>query len=128
MRKPFSLAYLFYFVALLGCEGPQQGPDPSTIAQEHGTDSLALAEVRPPPLSSHVMVYHRALGMVVMFGGSDPNRAPSNTLWGWNGSQWRVLSTDGPLRNVLKIKPPLAISGDDTARFVNELDAALSGL
>ncbi len=97
MRKPFLLAYLFYFVALLGCEGPQQGPDPSALAQEHDTDSLALAEVRPSPLSSHVMVYHRALGMVVMFGGSDPNRAPSNTLWGWNGSQWRVLSTDGPL-------------------------------
>jgi len=39
-----------------------------------------------------------------------------------------LLSTDGPLHNVLKIKPPLAISSDDTARFVAELDAALSAL
>ena len=98
MRKPSSLAYLSCFVCLLGCGAPQEEPDPSAFAWEHvrSTDSLALATLHPPPLSSHVMVYHHGVGMVVMFGGSDPNREPSNTLWGWNGSYWQILSTDGP--------------------------------
>ena len=39
-----------------------------------------------------------------------------------------LLSTDGPLHNVLKIKPPLAISSTDAERFVTELDAVLREL
>jgi 4-aminobutyrate aminotransferase-like enzyme len=38
-----------------------------------------------------------------------------------------LLSTDGPRRNVLKIKPPLAIGDADADRFVGVLDAALAG-
>jgi 4-aminobutyrate aminotransferase-like enzyme len=37
-----------------------------------------------------------------------------------------LLSTDGPRRNVLKIKPPMVIGDDDAERFLRTLDAALS--
>jgi 4-aminobutyrate aminotransferase-like enzyme/Ser/Thr protein kinase RdoA (MazF antagonist) len=36
-----------------------------------------------------------------------------------------LLSTDGPRRNVLKVKPPLAIGDDDAELFLGTLDAAL---
>jgi 4-aminobutyrate aminotransferase-like enzyme len=36
-----------------------------------------------------------------------------------------LVSTDGPLHNVLKLKPPLVVSADDARRFLRELDAAL---
>jgi 4-aminobutyrate aminotransferase-like enzyme/Ser/Thr protein kinase RdoA (MazF antagonist) len=36
-----------------------------------------------------------------------------------------LLSTDGPLHNVIKIKPPLVFSLADAERLVSELDAAL---
>jgi len=36
-----------------------------------------------------------------------------------------LISTDGPRRNVLKLKPPLAISGDDAELLLRTLDAAL---
>jgi hypothetical protein len=56
----------------------------------------SVAGSKPPPLASHVMTYHAKLQQVVMFGGSDPDRTPSGTLWGWDGSRWNVLSDDGP--------------------------------
>jgi 4-aminobutyrate aminotransferase-like enzyme/Ser/Thr protein kinase RdoA (MazF antagonist)/murein DD-endopeptidase MepM/ murein hydrolase activator NlpD len=37
-----------------------------------------------------------------------------------------LLSTDGPRRNVLKVKPPLAIGDADAERFLEVLDGALS--
>ena len=36
-----------------------------------------------------------------------------------------LLSTDGPLHNVLKIKPPLVFTESDADRLVNALDAVL---
>ena len=36
-----------------------------------------------------------------------------------------LLSTDGPRRNVLKLKPPLAIGDDDADLLLRTLDAAL---
>jgi 4-aminobutyrate aminotransferase-like enzyme len=36
-----------------------------------------------------------------------------------------LLSTDGPRRNVIKLKPPLVIGDDDAERFLDALDAAL---
>lgn len=39
-----------------------------------------------------------------------------------------LLSVDGPLHNVLKIKPPLVFNQDDAARLASELDAALGAL
>ncbi len=36
-----------------------------------------------------------------------------------------LLSTDGPLHNVLKIKPPLVFSGEDADRLVETLDVVL---
>jgi 4-aminobutyrate aminotransferase-like enzyme/Ser/Thr protein kinase RdoA (MazF antagonist) len=37
-----------------------------------------------------------------------------------------LLSTDGPRRNVLKVKPPLAIGDEEAGRFLEVLDAALA--
>ncbi|MBT3189042.1 MAG: aminotransferase class III-fold pyridoxal phosphate-dependent enzyme [Anaerolineae bacterium] len=37
-----------------------------------------------------------------------------------------LLSVDGPLHNVIKIKPPIVFNEDDAARLVRELDAVLS--
>jgi 4-aminobutyrate aminotransferase-like enzyme len=39
-----------------------------------------------------------------------------------------VISTDGPLHNVLKIKPPLVFSADNSRHFVAILDKVLSAL
>jgi 4-aminobutyrate aminotransferase-like enzyme len=36
-----------------------------------------------------------------------------------------LLSTDGPRRNVIKIKPPLVVGEEDAERFLATLDAAL---
>jgi 4-aminobutyrate aminotransferase-like enzyme len=36
-----------------------------------------------------------------------------------------LLSTDGPRRNVLKIKPPMVLGDADADRFLEVLDAAL---
>lgn len=46
----------------------------------------------PPPLSSHVMTFVPSLSCVVLFGGSNPARAMSSTLWSWDGSTWRAYS------------------------------------
>jgi len=39
-----------------------------------------------------------------------------------------LLSTDGPLHNVIKIKPPLVVSAADADLLLNELDAVLAEL
>ena len=37
-----------------------------------------------------------------------------------------LLSTDGPLHNVLKIKPPMVLDAADVARALEELGRALA--
>ena len=39
-----------------------------------------------------------------------------------------LLSTDGPLRNVIKIKPPMVLNHDDVDRTLSELDSCLSAM
>jgi 4-aminobutyrate aminotransferase-like enzyme len=39
-----------------------------------------------------------------------------------------LLSTEGPHHNVLKIKPPLVISQEECARFLETLDAVMTRL
>lgn len=39
-----------------------------------------------------------------------------------------LLSTDGPLDNVIKIKPPLVFTRPDAGRVVGELNAVLGAL
>jgi 4-aminobutyrate aminotransferase-like enzyme len=39
-----------------------------------------------------------------------------------------LLSTDGPLHNVLKIKPPLVFTRDNALQMVQQLDAVLSAM
>ena len=36
-----------------------------------------------------------------------------------------LISTDGPLHNVLKIKPPMCFSGDNAEQFLSTLDLIL---
>ena len=39
-----------------------------------------------------------------------------------------LLSTDGPLHNVIKIKPPMVLNADDVDETLTKLDACLSDL
>ncbi len=39
-----------------------------------------------------------------------------------------LLSVDGTLHNVIKIKPPIVFNEDDAARLVRELDIVMSEL
>ena len=39
-----------------------------------------------------------------------------------------LLSTDGPLHNVIKVKPPMVITEDDVDVALASLDEVLSGL
>jgi len=39
-----------------------------------------------------------------------------------------LISTDGPLHNVLKIKPPMVFSKENAAALITNLDAILSEL
>ena len=70
--------------------------DPTQNQATTSNPVVIITKQNPPPLSSHVMTYHHRLGMVVLFGGSDPDRRLLNTLWGWDGTNWHVLSEEGP--------------------------------
>ena len=39
-----------------------------------------------------------------------------------------LLSTDGPLHNVIKIKPPMVLNHDDVDRTISTLDNCLSAM
>jgi len=39
-----------------------------------------------------------------------------------------LLSTDGPLHNVIKIKPPMVLTEDDVDTALAHLDEVLSGI
>ena len=39
-----------------------------------------------------------------------------------------LLSTDGPLHNVIKIKPPMVLNHDDVDRTISKLDNCLSAM
>ena len=39
-----------------------------------------------------------------------------------------LLNVDGPLHNIIKIKPPIVFTEDDAARLVRELDDVMENL
>jgi ethanolamine-phosphate phospho-lyase len=59
----------------------------------------------------------------------DVAREPVGTLAGFVANRMRdqgvLVSTDGPFRNVLKIKPPMCFTAGDADRLVSTLDCIL---
>lgn len=60
----------------------------------------------PPASAGHSLVYADHVGMVVLvnagLGGASPPSASTPTrVWGWTGSEWRLLDSSGPpVRNL----------------------------
>ena len=56
-------------------------------------------------------------------------KAPATALAGYVANRMRehhiLIGTDGPFDNVLKIRPPLTIDGDDCEMLLNRLDQVL---
>lgn len=80
---------------LFACASSGKTSNPS-ISTGNPNASADTSNQKFPPLASHVMAFHDSLRLVVMFGGADPDRRPSNALWGWNGIMWQILFRDGP--------------------------------
>jgi hypothetical protein len=50
----------------------------------------------PGGLHFHGVAFDSARGMLLVFGGQNAADEPTNALWGWDGSAWRLLANDGP--------------------------------
>ena len=64
------------------------------------------ASLRPPASAGHSLVYANHLGMVILVnaglgGMSQPPATTRTRVWGWTGTEWRVLDSAGPpIRNL----------------------------
>jgi hypothetical protein len=64
------------------------------------------APADPPPSAGHELVWHDALGAVVLVnaglgGVADPPREEPTRLWAWDGERWSLLAGGGPpVRNL----------------------------
>jgi hypothetical protein len=93
---------VFAAAALLlsGCSGDNTGSPPGDGGP--GSD----AGERPPPSAGHDLVFHDALGVVLLVnaglgGTTSPPSTQPGQLWAWNGTRWRLLDSSGPpIRNL----------------------------
>ncbi|HEY5913399.1 MAG TPA: hypothetical protein VJA21_22660 [Verrucomicrobiae bacterium] len=75
-----------------------QGPEPAWIWEWDGTQWRVFTTPGPPRLVGCSMAYDAERHLAILFGGragignSDPL---SNQTWGWNGTNWTLLSTSG---------------------------------
>ena len=73
---------------------------PATPAAPAGTASPAGAtgaSADPPPCSGANMVYHQALGRVVLVDCYPRGATTTPTrIWGWTGQRWELLAGTGP--------------------------------
>jgi hypothetical protein len=66
----------------------------------------SLARIDPPPSAGHALVYHDALGSVLLvnagLGGMDsPSSSARTLIWRWSGTEWSALDSMGPpIRNL----------------------------
>ncbi|CAB4880976.1 unannotated protein [freshwater metagenome] len=58
----------------------------------------------------------------------EPAAAELGTVVEWMKAHGVLLSTEGPLHNVLKVKPPVVFSHDNCSEFLDKLDTALLAL
>ena len=65
------------------------------------------------------------IGVELTDQGGDPATAAAAVVIEFARRDRVLLSTDGPHRNVLKIKPPMVVGDADAERFLEVLDAAL---
>jgi len=54
------------------------------------------APTGPGPRLGHGFAHDAHSGITMLFGGFDENGAPLGDTWGWDGTSWRLLATDGP--------------------------------
>ena len=91
-----------------------------------GTLAARQSSVFPPPSAGHALVYHGGLKQIVLVnaglgtGHDDETLAKPARLWGWEGSRWSVLDSNGP--------PPRNLAGVayDAARDVLVLHGGLA--
>ena len=79
-------------VALLPSRGATQAP------ARDSASAGSCAEGRIGTRRNHAMTYDPSSGGIVVFGGSsgDANDPEPRSLWSWDGTRWRCLSSDGP--------------------------------
>jgi hypothetical protein len=83
---------LYILTLLLGVPPRSATLSRDTIASSACTSSA------PAGRTGHALTYDPVRKMVVLFGGisaDSTDRMPSS-LWGWNGTRWSCLSSDGP--------------------------------
>ena len=113
-------------VASLACSSSSPlpaSPDPPATPAADG----------PPASAGHNLVYADHLGMVVLvnagLGGATPPPATTPTrVWGWTGTEWRLLDASGPpIRNLAGVaydrrRQTLVMHGGsyDLGRFYGE--------
>jgi 4-aminobutyrate aminotransferase-like enzyme len=84
-------------------------------ARERGEQLLAGTRAIGGPLITDVRGHGLFLGLELVSGAEAARVKEALKARGI------LISTDGPLEDVLKIKPPLAISADDCDRFLEAL-------
>lgn len=57
---------------------------------------VAFAEESPGPRFGHELVYDEKSGVTILFGGFGEDGVPLGDTWGWDGADWRLLTTTGP--------------------------------
>jgi len=53
-------------------------------------------DMGPSHRMGHAMVFHRARGKVVLFGGSSQRDFLPNDTWEWDGEDWTRVADSGP--------------------------------
>ncbi len=82
------------FVLFGGQEAYASGNHVNDTWEYDGTDWHRMQPAHAPtPRRSHAMAYDAHRGVVVLFGGWDPNVGRSGETWEYDGNDWRVVST-----------------------------------
>lgn len=114
MNMRWFFVVLFCLMSAAACQQPPIPPTPTVLPATTNTPIAAATTPPtatptpfpisdPPGCSAHDLVYHTTLEAVVLVNCLDQAVAdltPSR-LWGWNGTQWVLLSTDGPPSRLL---------------------------
>lgn len=82
------------------------GPTPTSPPTATPPTAPPASGDAPPPSAGHSLVYATHVGMVVLVnaglgGANRPAASTPTRVWGWTGSDWRLLDSSGPpVRNL----------------------------